>query len=145
MLLNLFYCKVLLNSSKVSTFTLGNGMLWSARKWLSSLTMKSALAMMAQSTNLLSSGSASIRLKWNCGSQRITKGLRRMAPTIFVAKEALTFSVSISIYSLTISLLMQSVYFPSRNESHAGRYLLRRGIIRSRQLVSITTYLIPER
>lgn len=51
LLFYLLYYSVLLNSSNVSTFTLGNGMLCSTRKWLSSLTMKSALAMMAQSTN----------------------------------------------------------------------------------------------
>ena len=39
-------------------------------KWASFVTMYSALETIAQSTNLLSSGSASINLKRNCASTR---------------------------------------------------------------------------
>ena len=76
------YCNSATNSWMLLTSTMGKSMFLRTLKWASFVTMSSAFPQMAQSTNLLSSGSASMRWK-NCASAVDIRGTQMSGGELF--------------------------------------------------------------
>ena len=104
-------CQILLviwerNASMFITSTIGKLMERSTLKCLSSVTIYRALVTMAQSTNLLSSLSAWMRLKWKWVLALMTLFLLIIVVTMVSANHGLILRAMTSWYSSIISLVM---------------------------------------
>ena len=101
-----------------TTRTLGKSISLRILKWASLETMYSALPQMAQSTNLLSSGSDFIRLKKYVGETRMVFSPLTIVSTTVSANQRLVFDAKISVYSDKISVETHHSTLPSRKSLH---------------------------
>ena len=126
----------------VTSWSLGQSISLRAWKCESLETMYSAFPQTAQSTNLLSSGSAWIKLKKNDGETLTVFSLFTIAFTMTSANHALVFYSNITMYSERISVETHHSTLPSTNSVHTLWYGLLDETHISRQLVSRTILLI---
>lgn len=100
--------------------------------------MNFAPAAMAQSTNLLSSGSSVISPNLNVGFTNNVYLQLSITSITNEANRALVFRSSTSSYSSNISLVMQRMLFPARTDLHIPWYGLCRETTCTNELVSKT-------
>ena len=93
------------NSSMLRTLTCGKGIAARQSKCVSFVTIYPALETIAQSTNLLSSGSAAISPKRNCASTRTARKIAAITSSDTAGDK---YRASISAYSSSISVVTQS-------------------------------------
>lgn len=113
-----YFCKSRRNCRRDTTSTFGKEICFKTSKWWSWVTMYLALDIIAQSTNLLSSSSASIKWKAKDGDVINTFFLLRIAETISSEINGEMFLDKTSEYSSMISLVIHKVYLPSRKLCH---------------------------
>ena len=107
------YCSMTENSCKLFKISFGKSISRRTLKCESFDTMKVAFPAMAQSTNLLSSGSSFIRLNLKKVSISSTEGAFNRVWMTFEAIIEFVFCPIISSYSSRISFETQRVYLPS--------------------------------